>query len=74
MIHTRISAVGDTTIPTVQIPNISGLYGFLQKMLTRLKEEKLHLSKKPLSHPSEYFAQNDKTYFIFFSNYIWNSF
>lgn len=70
MIRTRIYAVGDTTIPTVRIPNISGPYGFLQKMLTRSEEEKFHLSKKPLSHPSEYFAQNDKTHFIFFSNYL----
>lgn len=57
MVRTRINAVADTTIPVVQIPNISAPCGFLQKMLTRLEEEKFHLlSNKPLSHPSEYFA------------------
>lgn len=54
MVHTRMNAVADTTIPIVQIPNISTPCGFLQKTLTRLEEEEFHLlSNKPLSHHSE---------------------
>lgn len=54
MVHTRMNAIADTTIPIVQIPNISTPCGFLQKTLTRLEEEEFHLlSNKPLSHHSE---------------------
>lgn len=54
MVHTRMNAVADTTIPIVQIPNVSTPCGFLQKTLTGLEEEEFHvLSNKPLFHHSE---------------------
>lgn len=57
MVQTRMNAVADTTIPIVQIPNISTPCGFLQKMVIRLEEEEFHLlSNKPLSHHSECIA------------------